>query len=84
MRHDAQISIRLPGDLAKKLEDTASARGVDRSDLVRDAIRLYLEGTDASDRPWDRVSDLAGAATGGPPDLAGRQREYLKEFLSGG
>lgn len=81
MRHDAQLSVRLPGDLAKKLEETAAARGIDRSDLVREAIRLYLEETDGSDRPWDRVSDLAGAASGGPPDLARRQREYLKEFL---
>ncbi|MDP2498241.1 MAG: ribbon-helix-helix domain-containing protein [Candidatus Palauibacterales bacterium] len=83
MRHDAQLSIRLPRDLAEKLDETASARGMDRSDLVRDAIRLYLEGPDESDRPWDRVGDLAGAASGGPPDLARRQREYLKELLSG-
>lgn len=75
MRHDAQLSIRLPGDLAEKLEETASALGVDRSDLVRDAIRLYLEIPADCGRPWDRVSDLAGAATGGPPDLAGRHRE---------
>lgn len=83
MRHDAQLSIRLPRDLADRLEEAASARGVDRSDLVRDAIRLYLEGADGDDRPWDRVSDLAGAASGGPPDLAGRHREHLKEILRG-
>lgn len=42
----------------------------DRSDLDRQDLRLYLEGMDGSDRPWDRISDLAGSARGGPPDLA--------------
>lgn len=81
MRHDAQLSLRLPRDLAKELEETASDRGMDRSDLVRDAIRLYLGAAEETDRPRDRVDDLAGAATSGPPDLAGRKREYLKEVL---
>lgn len=84
MRHDAQLSIRLPRDLAEKLAEAASASGMDRPDLVRAAIRRYLEGTEDGDRPWDRVSDLAGAASGGPPDLARRRREYLKDILRGG
>lgn len=84
MTLDAQISVRLPGELAAKLSETASARGVDRSDLVRDALRLYLQGPSEPDRPWDRIGDLAGAAGGGPPDLAARHREHLKEILGGG
>lgn len=84
MALDAQISVRIPGDLAARLDETAGARGVDRSDVVRDALRLYLEGASASDRPWDRIGDLAGAATGGPRDLGARHREHLKELLGGG
>lgn len=72
MRHDARLTIRLPLDLAEKLDETASARGMARSDLVRHAIRLHLEGADEDARPWDRIGDLAGAASGGPPDLARR------------
>lgn len=83
MALDAQISVRLPGELAAKLDETAVARQVDRSDVVRDALRLYLEGVTESDRPWDRIGDLAGAARGGPPDLGARHREHLKELLGG-
>lgn len=80
---DAQISVRLPEELAAKLARTAGARGVDRSDVVRDALRLYLEGTDEAGRPWDRIGELAGAARGGPSDLAGRSREHLQELMGG-
>lgn len=83
MRHDVQLSVRLPRDLAEKLSEAASARGVDRSDLVCDAISLYLDAADECDWPCDRVSDLAGASSGGPADLAGRHREHLKEILRG-
>lgn len=70
---DTQISVRLPEDLAEELRDAAAARGMDRSEVVREALRLYLAGRSSSDRPWDRIGDLAGAAVGGPPDLAGRE-----------
>lgn len=84
MALDAQISVRLPEGLATKLEETASVRGVDRSDLVRDALRLYLEGAPGGERPWDRVGDLAGAARDGPSDLGARHRARLREILDGG
>lgn len=84
MTLDAQLSVRLPARLARRLAETADARGVDRSDVVRDALRFYLEGTSGEDRPFERIGDLAGAATGGPPDLAGRHREHLKEILGDG
>lgn len=83
MPHDAQISVRLPGELADKLDETAVARNVDRSDVVRDALRLYLEGVADPDRPWDRIGDLAGVARGGPSDLGARHREHLREMLGG-
>lgn len=84
MSLDAQISVRLPEELTEKLRETAAARGVGRSEVVREALRLYLEGGPPSERPWDRVGDLAGAAAGGPPDLAERHREHLKEILGAG
>lgn len=81
---ESQICVRLPTRLAEELRENAELRGVDRSDVVREALRLYLEGTPESDRPWDRIGHLAGAAAGGPPDLGGRHRQHLKAMLSGG
>lgn len=84
MALDRQMSVRLPSDLAEKLRENAELRGVDRSDVVRDALRFYLEGESDAERPWERIGDLAGSATGGPPDLGARHREHLRELLGGG
>lgn len=84
MSLDSQICVRLPARLAEELRENAELRGVDRSDVVREALRLYLEGAPESDRPWDRIAHLAGAATGGPPDLGARHREHLKKILGAG
>lgn len=83
---DAQITVRLPEELADRLDRLAAERGVRRSQLVREAIRAYLEhpeGAGAGERPFDRVRDLAGVVYGGPPDLGARHREYLKEIFLG-
>lgn len=84
---DAQITVRVPTDLLKRLDRLAAQRGVGRSELVREAIRAYLAGPlegGPGDRVFDRVRDLAGVVYGGPPDLGARHREYLKEILGGG
>jgi Arc/MetJ-type ribon-helix-helix transcriptional regulator len=82
---ERQISVRLPSDLARRLDRLASKRGVDRSGVVREAIAAYLAGgaAGADERPYDRVSDLAGSVSGGPPDLGARHREYLRERFRG-
>ncbi len=84
---DAQITVRLPEELADRLDRLAAERRVRRSQLVREAIRAYLEhpaGPAEGERPFDRVRDLAGLVYGGPPDLGARHREHLKEILLGG
>ena len=82
---ERQISVRLPSDLARRLDRLASKRGVDRSGVVREAIAAYLAAgaAGADQRPYDRVSDLAGSVSGGPPDLGARHREYLRERFRG-
>lgn len=84
MARKEPISVRVPVELARKLDEMAGARGVDRSEVVRRALRLYLEGLPESDRPWDRIEHLAGVARGGPPDLGARHREHLEGLLGGG
>lgn len=82
---DAQITVRVPQELAQVLDRLAAQRGIGRSELVREALRAYVEGpaVNESERPFDRVRDLAGTLYGGPPDLGARHREYLKEIFGG-
>ena len=78
-----QISLRLPEPLFKRLNQEARKRRVRRSDLVRQALEAFLNGETsfAGDRPYDRVRDLVGKLSGGPPDLGERHREYLRDLI---
>lgn len=83
MARKEQISVRIPVDLARKLDDAARARSADRSEVIRAALRLYLEGLPEPERPWDRIEHLAGVARGGPADLGARHRKHLVDMLDG-
>ncbi len=78
-----QISLRLPEPLLKRIDQEARKRRVRRSDLVREALELFLnhEAGVMNDRPYDRVRDLVGSLSGGPPDLGERHREYLRDVI---
>lgn len=82
---ESQITVRLPGELAERLERLALERGVGRSQLVREALQAFLERPAAPEvgRPFDRVRDLAGVVHGGPPDLGARYRGYLRGLFVG-
>lgn len=80
---EKQITIRLPHDLLDQLDRVAAETGLSRSELVRRAIYAYWDGkvVDRDESPFDRVRDLVGSVHGGPPDLASRHREYLKDLI---
>ncbi len=79
----AQISLRLPEPLLKRLNQEARRRRLRRSDLLRQALEAFLDGgaAMAGDRPYDKIRDLIGSVSGGPPDLGERHREYLRVLI---
>ncbi len=78
-----QISLRLPEALLRRLNQEARKRRLRRSDLVRQALEAFLDGgaAMAGDRPYDKIRDLIGSVSGGPPDLGERHREYLRVLI---
>jgi len=78
-----QISLRLPEPLFRRLNQEVRKRRLRRSDLVRQALEAFLDGGRilGTDRPYDRVRDLVGRLSGGPPDLGERHREYLRDLI---
>ena len=77
-RADAQITFRLPRRIAEHLGRIASRRGVQRSDLLRDAVlRLVAEDEGLIDH-FGAVKDLIGALRSGVPDLGSDHRRHLK------
>ena len=80
---EAQISVRLHEPLLKQLNREARKRRVRRSDLVREALEAFLSGEAAGINclPYERVHDLVGSLSGGPPDLGEQHRKYLRDLI---
>ncbi len=71
-----QLTMRLPADLATKLERSARRLKRKRSEVVREALEQYLD-MQLDVRPIERVRDLLGSIASGRPDVGQRHRDYL-------
>jgi len=80
---ERQLTLRLPADLAAKLEQSARRLRRKRSEVVREALEHYLE-SELEVRPIDRVRDLLVSVASGRHDLGHRHREYLLRRLRRG
>jgi len=72
---DDQTSLRLPREMLRELERLASERGVPRSQLVREALELYL-ASPSKELPVLTVRDRSAPYIGsldltGPGDAEG-------------
>jgi Arc/MetJ-type ribon-helix-helix transcriptional regulator len=80
-----QLTVRLPEDLDRSLEEAAERMQRKRSEVVRLALRRYLELSPAGKgSPADRVRDLIGLLDSGIPDLAENHRAYVLEAIRRG
>lgn len=72
------ISLKLPDDLFKELEQQAKTRGVTKSVLVRQSLEAALRPRRGGSC-YDLARDLAGTVKGLPRDLALNPR-YMQGF----
>lgn len=80
---ESQLTLRLPGALAEKLERSARRLRRKRSDVARLALEQFLDAAPEI-RPVERVRDLLGRIESGVPDLGLRHREHLIRRLRRG
>ena len=80
---ERQLTVRLPADLAERLEQAAKRLQRNRSEVVRLALQQYL-AAQIDEHPIERVRDLLGSVESGIPDLGQRHREYLIQRLRHG
>jgi hypothetical protein len=71
-----RFTVRVPEDLGRSLDEAADRMQRKRSQIVRLALRHYLE-TLTSQPPADRVRDLIGSLDSGIPDLAEDHRGHI-------
>jgi metal-responsive CopG/Arc/MetJ family transcriptional regulator len=80
-----QLTVRLPEELSLALEHASHRSGRRTSDIVRAALREYLQvGQNKGNRPAERVRGLIGSLDSGLPNLAEEHRSYILESLKRG
>ncbi len=82
---ESQLTVRLPEELSRALERASHQSGRKTSEIVRAALREYLQlGSGDGRRPAERVRGLIGSLDSGLPDLAEQHRSYILESLKRG
>jgi len=82
---ESQLTVRLPQELSTALERASRRSGRKTSDIVRAALREYLQlGSAKGNHPAERVRGLIGSLDSGLPDLAEQHRAYVLESLKRG
>jgi hypothetical protein len=82
---EAQLTVRIPEDLKRALDEASRKMHRKSSDIVRLALRAFLQGDqEPGTRPVDRVRGLLGSLESGLPHLAERHRKYVIESLKNG
>ncbi len=74
-----QLTVRIGDEYKSLLSRVAKETGLKRSDIVRQALRRFLEEHEdtALARPFSRVSHLLGLVESGVTDLGKNHREHL-------
>jgi hypothetical protein len=75
------FSLRLDRHLAQQLAALAKARGISRSELVRQCLEEYLAGPVQGATAWELGKDLFGCYKSGRGDLSQRVKEIAKEKI---
>ena len=78
-----QLTVRMPDEYQSKLAELTREMGLKRSDIVRMALRQFIEENlkRKSITPFEKVSNLLGTAESGIKDLGQRHRDYLIEKI---
>jgi len=80
---ERQLTLRMPAELAQKLERAARRLRRKRSEVVRLALERFLDegASQLNVRPIERVRDLLGRVESDIPDLGQRHRDCKVVFL---
>lgn len=78
-------SVRLDPETERTLERLARQRSQTKSDVLREAIRGLARCAPKRSKaatPFERVADLIGCVSGGPPDLSVDTGRKVGELLA--
>ena len=72
------ITLRLDPELRRRVTRIAKRKRTTTSNVLREAIKTWVQREDSSETLYDQVADLIGSVHGGDP---GRSTRKLSEVL---
>ncbi|MEM9328620.1 MAG: CopG family transcriptional regulator [Bacteroidota bacterium] len=72
------LNVRLNSDEEKKLADYCERANLTKSQVVKEALALYLSSKTPSKSAYELGEDLFGQASGGDPDGSKQYKHRLK------
>jgi hypothetical protein len=72
------LTVRLPDNLVSQIENESRARGLSKSDVVRERLTRAGSGDPKLPASYLAIADLIGSVKSGPPDRSSRVKHYLK------
>ena len=78
-----QLTVRVSDEYAEKLERLTKRTGIKRSDIIRLALKQFLEeGFEKDSRtPFQKITHLLGIGESGLKDLGQHHRDYLVQKI---
>ncbi len=76
------ISIRLTEHLEKALAEYCSLQGLPKSQVVKEALAVYLNKQKASLTPYEAGSDLFGTEGSGSTDKSKTYKKLFSDLLN--
>ena len=75
------LSVRLPGELEKKVKQLASAEGRTKTEIIRTALEVYVKSKDQAASPYVLGKDLFGKYGSGRGNLSITYKNKVKERI---
>ena len=75
------ISLRLDRHLARRVAAAAQARGLSKSELIRQCLGEYLSGQEQRPTAWELGRHLFGCYDSGQSDRSVRAKEIARERI---
>jgi hypothetical protein len=76
------LTVRLPDQLVKEIEQESRERNCAKSDIVRERLQSGAGAVKGSSKRLNGISDLIGSVEGLPADLSARKKRYLKAWTT--
>jgi metal-responsive CopG/Arc/MetJ family transcriptional regulator len=72
------LSVRLPEQLLREIEEESRRRGCAKSDIVRERLQSKSSKSPGESSWLEGMEDLVGSAEALPSDLSSRVKHYLR------